>query len=76
MMQTSIDPTNSDEFQKYLSLWKQGLFLLQSRSLAEEFSTARESKQKPRFDSVLRSNYLRMKVEIYLLDLAIILSPK
>jgi len=61
-LETTIDPTDSEEYQKYLNLWKQGLFLLQSRSLAEEFSTvARGIKQKPRFDSVLRSNYFRMK---------------
>eukprot|EP01035_Chromulina_nebulosa_P024529 gene24529-31945_t len=59
--ETVVDPENQETYQKYLSLWKEGRFILQSKSFAEEFSKSRNPKRKILFETVLKSSHRRMK---------------
>lgn len=61
-LQSKVDPESKEDYAKYLALWKEGRFILQSKTFAEEFSGSRNPKRKVPFEPLLKSNHKRMKV--------------
>jgi hypothetical protein len=63
LLKTEVDPEDQETYKKYLALWKDGRFILQSKTFADEFSKSRNPKRKIPFEPLLKSCHRRMKVE-------------